>query len=113
MAEDVAGTVRINTDLAVPPEDSAEAHAYAELYQHLQRLHQATAGRGLSDPEFAGLDAAVKALLRPDEIARYEKPLRPHLPLSPDTIQYARNFHLTKILWARKGLERLMDDTGY
>ena len=107
------GPTRINMDLSVPPEDQVEAEGYAELYENLQHLFGALAGRGFPESEFALWDARVKSLLRPDEIARYEKPLRPIIPVSADTIQYARNFHLTKILWARKGLEKLMTDTGY
>lgn len=113
MVSNGEGPVRINMDLSVPPEDPREAEGYAELYKHLQRLFGALAGRGFPDAEFAVWDTQVRLLLRPDEIARYEKPLRPHIPLSSDTIQYARNFHLTKILWARKGLEKLMAETGY
>ncbi|NYD91636.1 hypothetical protein HD841_003452 [Sphingomonas melonis] len=100
-------------DLSVPPEDPVEAEGYVELYRHLQQLFAALGGRRLSEEDFAKWDADVKKLLRASELPRYEKPLRPHIPLSSDTIQYARNFHLTKILWARKGLEKLMTDTGY
>ncbi len=113
MTEDATPGRRINMDLSTPPEDAVEALGYQDLYDHLARLFAALAERGLAEDEFAEWDAEVKGLLRPDELSRYEKPLRPHIPLSSDTIQYARNFHLTKILWARKGIEKLMKDTGY
>lgn len=113
MAEEGMGVERINMDLSIPPEDLREADGYEDLYDHLARLFTALAKRGFPAQEFAAWDAEVRELLRPDELLRYEKPLRPHIPLSAGTIQYARNFHLTKILWARKGLEKLMKETGY
>lgn len=100
-------------DLAVPPADAVEAEGYAELYQQLEKIHAAISGQRMSAPDFAAWDERTKSLLRPQEVARLEKPLRPHIPNEDDTVQYARNLHLTKILWARKGLEKLISDTGY
>lgn len=100
-------------DLSLPPEDAHEAHNYLELYERLKALYTALGNGKFKPAEFQAWDIEVKALLRADELSRYEKPLRPHIPLDEGTIQYARNFHLTKILWARKGLEKFMTDTGF
>lgn len=103
----------MNMVLATPPEDAGEAEGYAELYDLLVRIDASFHGERMTPAEFADWDAKAKSLLRSNEIERFTKPLRPHIPLSSDTIRHARNFHLTKILWARKGLEKLMTDTGY
>lgn len=106
---------RVSLALAEPPADPAAAKNYRELYELLQVLHNSIAGTNtkMSNDEFIAWDEKAHSLLAPAEIARLEKPLRPHIPNETDTIQYARHFHLTKILWARKGIEKLMQDTGY
>lgn len=103
----------VNKDLSIPPKNAADAQGYLELYQLWQEISERLKGGQFDDAEFAAWDAKVKALLRPNELARFEKPLRPHIPISPDTVYYARNFHLTKILWARQGIEKFMAQTGY
>jgi hypothetical protein len=53
---------------------------------------------------------------RSDEVQRFNKPLRPHLDHIPEYASgapHSRAFHLTKILWARQGIEKHMKDTGY
>lgn len=102
----------INLDLALTPIDPLEAENYPELFAHWRELHD-TLEAGREPENFVEWDRQVKQLLRPSEIARFEKPLRPHIPLDNDTIAHARHFHLTKILWARQGVERLMSDTGF
>ena len=104
---------RISLDLADPPTDPAEALGYAELFAMWTSLHNALETGRMSESEFETWDANVKAHLRRLEISRLEKPLRPHIPLDANTIQHARHFHLTKILWSRKGIEKYMKDTGY
>lgn len=103
----------INLDFSEPPVDAREAEGYSELVALLSRLNEALKSGRMPAPDFDEWDKTVKALLRPSEVARLEKPLRPHIPLDADTIQYARHFHLTKVLWARKGIEKLMKDTGF
>lgn len=104
---------QVNKDLSIPPKNAADAQGYPELYQLWQEISERLERGQFEEADFAEWDAKVKALLRPDELARFEKPLRPHIPISPDTVQYARNFHLAKILWARQGIEKFMADTGY
>jgi len=103
----------VNKDLSITPRNPTDAEHYPELYSLWQKISGRLESGRLDDAEFRAWDAKVEALLRPDELARFHKPLRPHIPIAPDTIQYARNFHLTKILWARQGVERFMSDTGY
>jgi len=104
----------INLDLEVAPTDPVEAENYLEIHALWKTLSGLqNQGRDLSDEEFSTWESSVLKLLRPAEIARFRKPLRPHIPISDDTIQFARHFHLVKILWARKGVEKLMKDTGF
>tara|TARA_B100000678_G_scaffold15552_1_gene12294 strand:- start:1295 stop:1636 length:342 start_codon:yes stop_codon:yes gene_type:complete len=111
---DYSGEQPINLDLSVPPVDLDKAENYTELYGHWKRLSDLQQeGRDLSQSDFAEWEGEVRAMLTPSETQRFEKPLRPHIPISDDTVQFARIFHLTKILWARKGIEKLMKDTGY
>ena len=104
---------RINMDLATPPEGADDAAHYPELHAALVRLNQSISGERMPKAAFEQLDAEIQSLLRPEEVDRYLKPLRPHIETDDHTVQYARHFHLTKILWARKGLEKFMKDTGY
>jgi len=103
----------VNKDLSTPPRDATEAEGYTELYQLWREISDRLERGRFGEVDFSRWDEKVKALLRPQERERLQKPLRPHVPLSVDTIQYARNFHLIKILWARQGVENFMTDTGY
>lgn len=100
-------------DIATPPTDPAEAMNYPALHKLYLEMTSANSGVRMSPDRFEAWDKEVHELLRPAEITRLEKDLRPSMPLSPETIQYARLFHLTKILWARKGIEQHMTDTGF
>lgn len=102
-----------NTNLADPPLDPVEAEKYPELFALWSELQDALKAGRMDVDRFAAWDDAVRAILRPHEIARLEKPLRPGLENDAGTIQYARGFHLTKILWARQGLEQAIADTGF
>jgi hypothetical protein len=96
------------------PADPVQAEDYLLLYALWQQLSERLdAGNLLSPGEFSDWEGQVRPCLRAAELSRFEKPLRPTVPISDDTIQYARAFHLTKILWARQGAEKLMTDTGY
>lgn len=97
-------------------DESSNAKRLAELHQE---LYEKTDNGEWTLREHAGFiewDSAVIGLLQSDELERYNKPLRPHLEKIPECVSgapYARLFHLTKILWARKGLEKYMSDIGY
>lgn len=109
----------INLDLSMTPNDTSQAEGYPDLYalwsEMSDRLNRGQ-WRSKADPEFVAWDRKVLALLRPDEVQRFDKPLRPHLDHIPDCASgapHSRVFHLTKILWARQGIEKYMNDTGY
>jgi len=100
-------------DISTPPNDPVAAQNYPELEQLWRDLsNRLDFGDRLTDEEFRGWHQKVENLLRPQELARLHKPLRPHLT-DPRYTQEARVFHLAKILRARQGWERLMKDTGY
>jgi len=109
----------INTDLSITPRDPAGADGYQELYKLWCELGDKSGRgewKGKDDAGFAAWNAAVLKLLRKDERQRFDKPLRPELAevrgcRSGDPS--SRVFHLTKILWARQGIERHMPDTGF
>lgn len=110
---------KINADLSLTPHDSVEAKGYRALYKLLKAAYEKVE-RGTwktkSDEGFAAWDLAVLKLLRDEEGRRFEKPLRPEMAevrgfRSGDPS--SRLFHLTKILWARQGIEKNMTDTGY
>ncbi len=110
---DEAKPTRIPVDISTPPDDPVRARNFVEIHSLWKVLRdRLDLGRNMSRAGFAEWDAKVIPLLEPHERERLKKPLRPHIPLDSDTEQHARVFHLTKILWARQGLEKLMDDTG-
>lgn len=99
----------INSDLSVPPADPVEALNYPELFALWKANHdRSERGEDWSAPQFQEWDTKVKNLLRPKELERFVRPRRNDWG---DT-QGARLFHLTKVLWARQGVENYMDDTG-
>jgi hypothetical protein len=109
----------INLDLWMTPNDPSQAEGYPDLYalwlEIRDRLDKGE-WRSKADREFVEWDGKVLALLRSDEVQRFNKPLRPHLADTPECASGApdsRAFHLTKILWARQGIEKYMKDTGY
>lgn len=107
-------TTPINLNISTPPVDEYEADGYLELYALWKQLSdRLDVGRDLSAEEFSVWENSVKGLLRAREFERFHKPLRPHIPTTKETIQFARKYHLTKILWARQGIEKFMTDTGY
>jgi hypothetical protein len=98
------------SDLSTGPEGDETYDALYDLWNELSiRLDS---GRDFNEAEFQEWDAKVQPLLTGTELGRFQKPLRPHIPLSKDTIQHARHLHLMKILRARQGWEKFMDDTG-
>ena len=101
-------------ELSAVPADPESAAGYSKLYEFWNELSiRLDSGRELTAAEFRYWDSKVMALPSPVEIQRFQKPLRPHIPLDSDTIQHARHLHLMKILRARQGWERFMTDTGY
>lgn len=103
----------LNKYLSDAPADPSDAENYDELYSLWNKLHALQeSGQSLSPQDFSDWEARVMTLLRPHERERFLRPLSPHLPLSAETVEYARKKHLTKILWARQGYERHMSDTG-
>jgi hypothetical protein len=78
--EEDEGLQRINMDLAEPPTDPSSAENYRELFDLLRLLNDSIRGGRMSQAEFAVWDAKAHSLLHPSEIARLEKPLRPHIP---------------------------------
>ncbi len=113
------GENRLNGALHMIPADSDNAENYGELYQLWKEIHNRSVEgewRNPNDAEFKKWDEKVLAILSPEERERYDKPLRPHLAHIPECASGAptsRSFHLTKILWARQGLEKYMKNTGY
>lgn len=106
-------SVSLPEHISTLPEDPVAAEGYVELHQLWTELRERLdGGDRLSDQEFRAWDQKVSSLLGPSEVARLQKPLRPHLTDERYT-QDARVFHLTKILRARQGWEKLMKDTGY
>ena len=101
----------LNTDLSVTPADPTEAENYPALYALWLELQQCRdSGRVLSEDAFKEWDQKVQALLRPLERSRFQKPLRPGVPINKDTIPHARFRWLYRILRARQGFERLMNN---
>lgn len=105
--------IEVNKSLSDHPADADEAKSYGEIYTLWTELDSARGTGRMSPERFTTWDSAVKSLLRTAEIERFEKPLRPGLENSEGNIQHARYFHLTKILWARQGIEATMSDTGF
>lgn len=104
--------VFLNANLSMTPADPNEAENYPALYKYWEELSsRLDDGDLLTDDEFRAWDEKVRDLLRPLERIRFQKALRPHIPISSDTIQYARIFHFTRILWARQGAEKFLKDT--
>lgn len=108
----------INLDLAMTPVDPFQAENYDQLYKLFQFAQgQIEQGHWTRiDDEFSKWDRDVLAILREEEVVRFNKPLRPHLSEIPECACGAptsRMYHLSKILWARQGIEKYMDDTGF
>jgi hypothetical protein len=102
------------SDLSAVPDDPAKAEGYSKLHALWNDLSiRLGSGRGVSSKQFQDWERETASLLKGTELARFQKPLRPHVPLDADTTQYARLFNLMKILRARQGWERFMADTGF
>ena len=106
-------------ELSNVPEDPVQREGYQELYEFWCKIHESLEHgkwRSSDDSEFKHWDQSVLDLLTGTETMRFDKPLRPHLAQLSDCASgspHARMFHLTKILWARHGIEEHMEDTGY
>ena len=102
-------------ELSDLPNDTDKAVGYSELFELWQVAERNTRSGEWSlkkDSGFSEWDNDVRSYLTAEEVEMFNKPLRPFMAKyrrgGPGT-PIARFVHLTKILWARKGIDKLKD----